>query len=133
MFKKDIDLFKLIDNTEYNIQRENLYKKKKDIDNQIKNLNKELKKIEKDIDTSFNVSMEIGFDVTPDNSVKDLKINDEVIFISYNNGYGIYKGIYERNDGYASMKDIKMIYHPKNIDCCSYRVSFKDIVKIIEK
>lgn len=124
--------FKLIDNSEYTIERENLFKIKNDIKSQIDDLNKQLEIINDKITKSENISMEIGVEVTPDDSVNNLKINDEILFVSYSGGYGIYKGIYERNDGYASVKDIEMVYHPKNVVFCSHRVGFKDIIKVLK-
>lgn len=131
MLLKDFNL-KYINNEEYTIEREKLYKIKNDIKKQIDNLNEELKIINDKLTKSQNISMEIGIDVTPDDSVNNLKINDEILFISYSSGYGIYKGVYERNDGYASVKDIEMVYHPKNVGFCSHRVGFKDIIKVLK-
>lgn len=122
---------KVIDNTDYLNKRNEIYNLNKEIEDKISILNKELEKNKKILEDLKDISMEIGIKIVKDFNYKDLKINDEVLFISYAGGYGIFKGIYERNDGYASLKNIEMVFHPKNVSCCSHRVDFKDIIRII--
>lgn len=121
----------LIDNNQYKQEREELYFQKETLNNMIKNLNTQIKTIDHKLEQTKNISMEIGVDISENFNINDLKINDKILFISYNNGYGIFEGIYERNDGYASVKDIKVVYHPNNINSCSHRVGFNEIIKII--
>ena len=59
---------------------------------------------------------------------------DKILFYSLSGGYyGLFEGIYERYEGYASVKDIKLVYHPKNVDGCSHRVGFNEIIKILKE
>lgn len=123
---------KLIDNNQYKEERKKLYFQKEALNNLINDLNKQIKNIDTQLDETKNISMEIGVDISEKCKIKDLKINDKILFISYMNGYGIFEGIYERNDGYASVKDIKVVYHPNNINSCSHRVGFDEIIKIVK-
>lgn len=121
----------LIDNNQYKKEKEELYFQKETLNNMIKNLNNQIKTIDNKLEQTKNISMEIGVDISEKFNINDLKINDKILFISYSNGYGIFEGIYERNDGYASVKDIKVVYHPNNVNSCSHRVGFNEIIKII--
>lgn len=124
--------FELIDNTEYKLERENLYK---EINNKLKQkdlLLDEIKLMHEKLDNNIDLTKEIGINFEKTFKKENLKINDKILFISSNRGYGIFEGTYERDDGYASVKDIKVIYHQNDIDWCSHRVSFNDIIQIIK-
>lgn len=122
---------KFIDNSEYNNKRDKLYSRLSEIDNLIKSLNTEYESIRKTLNETKDMSQEIGVDL-PQFDISDLKIGDTVLFVGYSNGYGIFKGVYERYDGYASIKDINVVYHPNGSTWCPHRVDFKDIIKVVE-
>ena len=121
-----------IDNSNYISEKNKLYNERQILQEKIDSLKNEIYNINKKLEDNFDINMEIGVKVKHNFNENELKIGDKILFYSYQHGYGIFKGIYERNEGYASVKDIQVVYHPNNIDWCSHRVDFDCIIKIIK-
>ena len=123
-----------IDNSEYATQRSVKNKRRMYLREQIKIFSEEIDAIDEEQRNTFNISLELGIDLTSSYDINELKIGDKILFYSLSGGYyGLFEGIYERYEGYASVKDIKLVYHPKNVDGCSHRVGFNEIIKILKE
>lgn len=124
---------KKIDNIKYVSEREKLKNELEILEEKINICSQQVVYISDFLKNTFNISMELGIDISSDFNKNELTIGDKILFYSYHNGYGIFEGIYAGDEGYASIEDIKVVYHPNGVNWCSYRVDFDNIIKIIEK
>lgn len=124
---------KKIDNTHYVSLMTGLYKQRIEIQDKIDELKKSIDSVDVVITQTNNIFLELGIE-KPSYDSNDLKIGDDIIFYSLAGGYyGIFKGKFVRNEGYAEVENIEMIYHPNDCEYCSHRVGFNNIIKIVKE